>query len=348
MSIHPEILERLRALQPLTCATQVYSWPVTYRDGFGQYYDEYARITGHWSTNWRWGKPAQYAADTKRCEAVDCKSCLHVSPDVPSGTDWEKARDDYANRWQFVSEHFDLGLVEVAYVDLEAYKYVVIDESTDDIVRYNEAVRQYNLAVYTIAKQFLGDDVPVRRYGHLHTARSTSEHYGRQSTNRDTTWVDPVDGGWGMHFYSPMLGPKDMEVLELTIKHAKQHGIQEGSVWVAIGCSMINWLCPGIDAPHPKIKYTSNMYAWPYNPSFSHRMGSLLANSWWRREVHGEDYANDAYPPLAKIHSAVIWPGVFSEEMDGTAVHLVAFLEGLSIQKFDPRLQEIQAEALGD
>jgi hypothetical protein len=346
MNIHSDILSRLKDIDPLTCKTQVYSWPVTYRNGLDEYYNEYARITGHWTTNWRWGSPTQYLADTKRCEDLGIKTCLHISPDVPKGLDWEKAKDDYANRWKTVSKSFDLSLVDVSYIDLEGFSYIVEQPLTDASVRYNEAVHQYNKSVYDIAKQFLGDSVPIRRYGHMHTARSTSASRGRQSTARYTTAFDPVDGGWGMHFYSPMLGSKDMETLELTIQQAKQHGIQEGSAWVAVGCSVVNWLCPGLEVPYPKIKYSSTMYAWPYNPSLSHRMGSLLANNWWRRVEYGEDYSNDVYPALAKIHSAVIWPGVFSEEMDRTAVHLVAFLEGLSIKKFDTRLQEIQVEAV--
>lgn len=343
MSVHPEILERLQALKPLTCKTRLYSWPVKYREGFEAYYDEYARISKCWTSNWRWGSPEKWQNDNDRCQRLGVGTCLHVSPHVPDGDNWEMARDKYANRWKEVSDSLDLSLVDVVYIDLEDFKYTRCTPLTDEVVRHNQAVSRYNEAVYTIAKQFVGDSIQVRRWDNNATYYSTSSNVGNESVYNQTTWSDPVDGGWGISWYNQLEVSQNLTNLRKTIAEGKRHGIQEGSVWTTIGCSTMNWLCPGLE---PELNITGNIYAHPYDPRMSHAVGSLFSHWYWRRILFNEGYCNDTYPALDKVHSVLLWPGVFHEKMDVTAVHLVAFLEGMSIVKFDSRLQEIQVEAV--
>lgn len=348
--IQPEILKRLKDIEPLTCATRLFSWPVKgledgkYRPDCQDHYDEYARITGSWPSNWRWGTPAMFTADAKRCADTEASICLHVSPGTPIGLPWQKAADVYANRWHAVAGMLNLRLVEVVYIDLEDYKYEPHD-GKDVTTRYNERVRAFNMAVYRIAREFVGDNVQVRRYDHLDTRYWPGQDYGKIRVNDDTDPHDPVDGGFGCSMYYPMAPGRDLRNLDLTIEQAKRHGINEGSAWVMAGCSRAEWPCPEVVIQYEHV--VENIYAFPYNPQISHRLGSLFGNTWWENSVNGGYYRNNMHPPMRKVHSAVIFPGVFHPDMDATAVHLVALLEGMSCRQYDPKLTKLQAEAVG-
>ena len=345
MALQPELLDRMKALDPLDCATRLYSWPTRHREGYGEAYDEFARITGSWPSNWKWGNEATFAADMKRCDDAGASICLHVSPPIPSGTDWEAARDAYADRWRVVGGLLDLKRVAVVYIDLEDFPYIP-NNGTDETFRFNEAVHNYNAAIYRIAKQFVGDDIEVRRYNHLDTRYEPHPDYGELQVSQHTANHDPIDGGWGVSMYQPMNGWTDLRNLRATIEQGQRHGIQAGTVWASVGCSRIDWLCPGVAVPWEKINNTARYYACPYHPRISHKLGSLFSHEYWRRTIHGDDGRNGTYPALDKVHSVVLWPDVFRAEMDQTAVHLIAFLEGMAAKKYEPRLAELQAEAV--
>ena len=342
MPIQPEVLERLKVLPPLNCDTRLFSWPVQKRSDCLELYKEFARISKSWPSSSKVG--TDWERDMEVCHASDAKICFHNSPPVPLDNNWEAARDEYTNRWKVVQDNLDLSLVEVAYIDLEQFKYVYPANLTDEKVQHNNAVRSYNLEVYRIAKAFLGDSVPVRRYSHLATGFNPNHNYGEYKVSGNTCWTDPVDGGWGVSWYRPMNWPHDLRNLEATIQTGRQHGVQEGTVWATVGCSLILWQCPGVSHPYETV--TGDIVAWPYDPSKSHYIGSLFGSNHWIKEIHGDDYRNDTYPPMKKVHSVCIWPGVFHTKMDKTAVHLAAFLEGMSSRTFDSTLRELQVAAL--
>ena len=354
MAIQPEILKRLKKLEPLECKTRLFSWPVKgfedgeYRPDCEDLYDTFAGLTGSWPSNWRWGTPAMFAEDAGRCEDTGAKICLHVSPDGPEVNSWSAESDKYADRWRVVAKMLDLSLVEVVYIDLESFPHKPHD-GTDKTTRHNEAVRSYNREVYRIAREFVGDNVQVRRYNHLDTRYSPSQKHGKIRVNRDTNPHDPLDGGFGCSMYYPMDAGRDLRNLDLTIKEAQGWEINEGTAWVMAGCSRVESTCPGVEVPYERVDKgeSTPIYAWPYKPKISHRLGSLFGNTWWHNEVNGGYYRNNMHPPMAKVHSVVIFPGVFHPTMDKTAVHLVALLEGMSSKQYDSRLAEIQAEAVG-
>ena len=356
MALQPEILKRMKKLATLPIApkrTRLFSWPVTgfedgqYRPDCVEHYDEWARITGSWPSNWRWGYAAQLDADAKRCADTGAKICLHVSPEAPIGGAWRAARDAYADRWHVVADTLDMRLVEVVYIDLEDNKHKPHD-GTDATTRHNGGVGPFNAEVYRIAREFVGDNVQVRRYNHLDTRYSPSQKHGKIRVNRDTDPHDPVDGGFGCSMYYPMDPGRDLRNLALTIEEAKRWEINEGSAWVMAGCSRVPWLCPGLTLPYELVADEETpIYAWPYSPKISHRLGSLFGNTWWEDSVNGGYYRNNMHPPMRKVHSAVLFPGVFHPTMDVTAVHLVALLEGMSSMRYDPGLAVIQAEAVG-
>ncbi len=349
MTLQPEILKRLKKLEPLPCKTRVFSWPVKgfedgkYRPDCVEHYDEWARITGSWPSNWRWGTAAMFEEDAKRCEDTGAKICLHVSPKSPSGAHWQKTADEYADRWHIVDGLLDLKLVEVVYIDCEDHKYIPHD-GTDLVTRENEVVHAFNVAIYRIAREFVGDSVQVRRYNHLDTQYWPGEDYGTIRVNADTDPHDPVDGGIGCSMYYPIDPNRDLRNLDLTIQEAKRHGINEGTAWVMAGCSRAEWLCPGVEVPYEHV--AENIYAFPYDPQMSHQLGELFAHSFWREKYHNDDYRNAMIPPMDKIHSVVVFPGVFHPTMDTTAVHLVALLEGMSSKGYDLELAVIQAKAM--
>ena len=338
-----ELFDRLTAIERLKCDTRLFSWPTHYRDGYEDAYDQYVRISGSWPSSWRWGK---FDIDMQRCQDNDAKICLHVTHFHQPGDDLDDCLRDYKNRWGKVAKELDMSMVEVVYIDLESsdLKYKPHD-GTDDTTGYNARITDFNRAIYDIARTLVGDDIDVRRYNHGSTRYWPHADYGEYHIYGDTSWSDPVDGGWGVSMYTPTAGGLDLRNLAATIEEGQRHGIQSGSVWVTAGCTRISDQCPGIPVPYPHVADT--VYAVPYDPAVSHKLGSLFGGHWyWRQKVHGDDYRNGTYPALDKVHSVVLWPGVFHEAMDTTAVHLIAFLEGLSCKKYDPRLAGIQAEAV--
>ena len=145
--------------------------------------------------------------------------------------------------------------------------------------------------------------------------------------------------------YYPIDPNRDLRNLDLTIKTAMRHEINEGSAWIMAGCSRAEGPCPGVVVPYEHV--VENVFAFSYDPQISHKLGSLFGNTWWENEVNGGYYRNNMHPPMRKVHSVVIFPGVFHPTMDKTAVHLVALLEGMSLKRYDLELAVLQAKAMG-
>ena len=350
-----EVLQRLTATPRLTCRTKLYAWPTggTVRPEYAGHLDQCARILGTEPLSWRWTNEAGVEAAVARCLRVDAKLCLHVSPKVPDmGSCLCDERLAYVARWEEIVGLI-AGRVEIAVVicDLEgerpphpAFRYDLTQPTTGAIRANNEQVADYNRMVYNEARKFIPPEVQFLRWGHLAVGSQGHPDYGPRRVAAYSSPTDPVDGGFSLSWYSPLQMATQKRKLRDTILHAKHWGINEGSLWLSLG---ISTAAGGGDAPvpYPRLSDSSTFYAWPYDPKLSFDVGSWFSDHWWwAASVHGESQRNGSHPQYNRIHSVILYPGVFREGADLTnGVHLCAFFLGLGNQPWDPALTALQA-----
>lgn len=326
-----EILARLEALAPLgDNVPRVYAWPFWPGNktlDYEVHLDQWARITGCTSLDWRYWKPEIVEREIDRCRRLRAKLCVHVSPPVPNGGEHPvyDAVMWIAARWKRLRM---MGLrssdIDVISVDLEGFRY-----SDDD--DHNKLVHRYNTEIYGQCKQ-AAPHAEVRRYMHMGITRNW-----RPETRPYTGRPDLVDGGFGIDWYRPNDHADCYTRLQDTCDFASRHGVDKGSVWLTLGAAEVEGQCPGVELYR---QVAGKVYEVPYDPFRSFRIGALWGNPWIQ--------AHEDCPPLEKVHSLVVWPGLFDPRMERTSgVHLCAFLEGLACKTFDPRLREMQVEAWG-
>jgi hypothetical protein len=343
-----EILERLQALPVLPDnVPRIYSWR-NYRESaaYNAHYDEFARITRSTPVQWRYIPQDLLDIEVDRCTRMGAKLCLNVSPHVPESEAYlYRAMKEFSARWKefrkMLNDQADIGCVQI---DLEGFPYTRHLPRTQEQVRHDRAVHRYNNFVYDVTRQYVPDDIVIKRDGHLGVIR-----HGRIAAHyKPTQPLDIADMGWNTCLYEPIDVPKTFDQLQITIDHAKVWNIHEGSIWITLGATIVNWECPGLDiyATPDKQIGNSNVYAVPYDPRLSFNYGACFGRPWFSSEDHDELYRGGDYPQFGKVKAISIWPGLFHPHMWKTeGPHLCAFLEGLITQEpFDVRLQEIQRE----
>lgn len=345
MTPQVEILKRLRAMPVLDAPVRLYAWPTRTRPQYDEHLDEFYRICGSVPLSWKWANKGSIDAAVDRCRRVGATLCLHVSPVVPddSGCVHEEL-EDYHDQWQQVIDWIDdrVSLSPDLIIDMEGYQYDHTDPPTPDSIQRNRLVRDYNFGIYETAKQFVGPEVTIHRWGHLAVQSRQSDDFGGRGVAAHTTAYDPVDGGFNLNLYRPIEPDLEERNLRDTIEQAKRFGVNTGSLWLMLGAQKVPWQCPGIEL-FPEWKYGVRLV--PYDPQDSFVRGRCFNSDWMSAIKHGESQRNGRFAKYDAVKMLCLWPGVFEKGMDRTmGPHLCAFLDGLGGRKWDPALQQLQKQ----
>ena len=200
--------------------------------------------------------------------------------------------------------------IENAHIDFEEYGYINSPQSREE-EDHNMYLFHINRYYYDLTRDYLGQDIPLGRWGHMFQQDWPKDEYGGRRVFDKSLPTDPINAGYSIPWYNAIDQDRQEDVFKETTAFNTRYGINKGDLWISLPfCIHLKWLPKNL----PLFEQTSSgsgFYVVPIASDVTHHQGGLINHWWFQDKVYGESQRNSRFPNMDKIHTVWLWPGIF-------------------------------------